>query len=252
MSGVLRESAFEASIEAHLLANGWTKGSPASYDRALGLDPNELVAFLKASQPEEWEQLCLRLGSEAKAAAKVAERVAKEIDARGTVDVLRRETKLNGVGFRVAFFAPANDLTPELRARYEANRLTVVRQLHHSESKPRRLAGPGADGERDPDGDGGVEERAVGADGRGRDGAVPDGPEPERSDLQAPGGGELRGRPRSGVHDHPAGGAGRPGSCRSTRAPTAPASRGCREPAEPGRVPHARTCGSGCGRGMRG
>ncbi len=102
----------------------------------MGLDPNELVAFMKASQPDEWEQLGLRLGGEAKAASKVAERVAKEIDARGTVDVLRRETKLNGVGFRVAFFAPANDLTPELRARYEANRLSVVRQLHHSESKP--------------------------------------------------------------------------------------------------------------------
>jgi type I restriction enzyme R subunit len=133
---VLQESAFEASIEAHLLANGWAQGSPASYDHRLGLAPGELVAFLKTSQPDEWEQLCLRLGGETKAAAKVPERVAKEIDARGTVDVLRRETKMNGVAFRVAFFAPANDLTPELRDRYEANRLAVVRQLHHSESKP--------------------------------------------------------------------------------------------------------------------
>jgi type I restriction enzyme R subunit len=136
MSGVLKESAFEASIEAHLLANGWSRGTPAGYDRALGLDPSELIAFMKASQPDEWEQLCLRLGGEAKAASKVVERVAKELDARGTVDVLRRETKLNGVRFRVAFFAPANDLTPELRARYDANRLSVVRQLHHSESRP--------------------------------------------------------------------------------------------------------------------
>ncbi|MCU0277453.1 MAG: type I restriction endonuclease [Candidatus Nanopelagicales bacterium] len=136
MTGVLRESAFEASIESGLLALGWSKGSPAGYDRGLGLDPHELVAFLKVSQPDEWEELIRRLGGEARATTKVAERVAKEIDARGTVDVLRRETKLNGVGFRLAFFAPANDLTSKLRARYEANRLSVVRQLHHSESKP--------------------------------------------------------------------------------------------------------------------
>ena len=136
MSKVTSESAFEATIEAHLLANGWLQGNPSGYDRALGLDPSELVAFLKASQPKVWQQLAGRLGGDAKAVVKVPEYVAKQITGRGTVDVLRRETKMNGVGFRVAFFAPANDLTPDLRMKYEANRLMVVRQLHHSESMP--------------------------------------------------------------------------------------------------------------------
>ena len=136
MSNVTSEHAFEDNIEAHLLGHGWTQGTAGTYDRALGLDPVELVEFLRVSQPKEWEQLCARLGGEAKAVTKVADRVAKEITTRGMIDVLRRETKLNGVAFRVAFFAPANDLTPDLRARYEANRLTVVRQLHHSESRP--------------------------------------------------------------------------------------------------------------------
>jgi hypothetical protein len=34
-----------------------------------------------------------------------------------------------GVRIRLAFFKPAHGLTPELVARYEANRLTVTRQL---------------------------------------------------------------------------------------------------------------------------
>ncbi|WAX55528.1 type I restriction endonuclease [Jatrophihabitans cynanchi] len=135
MSNVRSESAFEASIEAHLLANGWDEGT-AGYDVALGLMPIELAAFVAASQPEEWEQLSLRLGGPAAATAKVAQYVAKQLTDRGTVDVLRRETKMNGVAFRVAFFAPANGLTASLWERYRANRLTVVRQLHHSESKP--------------------------------------------------------------------------------------------------------------------
>lgn len=44
---------FEDSIEAHLLAHGWHKGSAAADDRGLGLAPGELVAFLVASQPDE-------------------------------------------------------------------------------------------------------------------------------------------------------------------------------------------------------
>lgn len=136
MSKVTSESAFESSIEARLLANGWGMSTPKEYDVALGLMPNDLTAFLAASQPNEWEQLCLRLGGPTAAMAKVAQYVAKQLTERGTVDVLRRETKLNGVAFRVAFFAPANGLTAGLWERYRANRLTVVRQLHHSESKP--------------------------------------------------------------------------------------------------------------------
>ena len=34
MANVTSESAFEDSIEAHLLANGWLKGDPSSYDRS--------------------------------------------------------------------------------------------------------------------------------------------------------------------------------------------------------------------------
>ena len=133
---VVSESAFESSIEAHLLAHGWLQVAPSSYDRALGLIPDELFAFLAGSQPDEWSQLLTRHGGEGQARAKVAKRVADELTARGTVDVLRSGVKDSGVSFRVAFFAPANGLTPGLLEAFESNRLGVVRQLHHSESRP--------------------------------------------------------------------------------------------------------------------
>ena len=136
MTGVTKESAFEASIEAHLLAHGWAKVSAAAYDVGLGLFPDELSAFLAISQPDEWAELSARLGGEPAARAKVVKRVADEITARGVIDVLRGVVKLNGVSFRVAYFAPANGLTPSLWEHYAANRLGVVRQLHHSESRP--------------------------------------------------------------------------------------------------------------------
>ena len=136
MAGVTNEFAFEDTIERSLLSAGWSEIDPRDYDRALGLFPDELISFLQVSQPDEWEQLCARHGGEAKASSKVARRVADELTARGGVDVLRRGVKDSGVSFRVAFFAPAHDLTPELRGLFDANRLGVARQVHHSESNP--------------------------------------------------------------------------------------------------------------------
>ena len=134
MSKVTSESAFEDSIAARLLASGWLKSDPSGYDRSLGLDPSELVSFLEASQSDEWEQLIQRLGGPANAKERVAKYVGDQLTQRGTVDGLRGVTKMNGVSFRLAFFAPANGLTKTLWERYDANRLSVVRQLHHSES----------------------------------------------------------------------------------------------------------------------
>lgn len=136
MTGVHVESAFEASIESDLLTNGWVRLEGSGFDRTLGLFPDELVAFVSGSQPKEWAELCRRHGNEAAARAKLAKRVADELTSRGTVDVLRGVVKDSGVTFQVAAFAPANGLTPVLRERFEANRLGVVRQLHHSESAP--------------------------------------------------------------------------------------------------------------------
>jgi len=48
------EVSFEESIESHLLNNGWLHGESMSYDRVLGLDPQELFSFIAATQPVEW------------------------------------------------------------------------------------------------------------------------------------------------------------------------------------------------------
>ena len=128
------ESAFEESIEARLLENGWSTTDPKTYDRKLGLFPDEFVEFLAESQAKEWEKLKTIHGGEAAAAQKILKRLADQIDQRGTIDVLRGVVKDSGVTIRTAYFKPANTLTPELGEQYAANRLSVIRQLHHSES----------------------------------------------------------------------------------------------------------------------
>lgn len=130
------EAVFEGNIESHLTDSGWEAVSPSSYDRDLGLFPEEVIAFVQESQPKAWQQLVHRHGGEATARQRLVKVVADAIDHRGTISVLRGTVKDSGVTVRMCWFKPANTLAPELQERYEKNRCAVVRQLHHSESRP--------------------------------------------------------------------------------------------------------------------
>lgn len=123
------EKGFEAAIEAGLLAGGFLKSDPTHFDASLGLDSAELCAFISATQPKAWAELSARHGGDEKARTNFARRLAKELDARGAVDVLRHGVVDLGVTIQLAFFRPAHGLTLELVARYGANRVTVTRQL---------------------------------------------------------------------------------------------------------------------------
>jgi len=132
------EAAFESFICDHLVAHGGYQdckvgnvaGVQHDFDAVRGLDTVEMFTFIGATQIEAWERLiALHGGDQAAAQAKFADRVAAEIDKRGSVDVLRHGVVDHGVTIRLAFFRPAHSLTPELVLRYDANRLTVTRQL---------------------------------------------------------------------------------------------------------------------------
>jgi type I restriction enzyme R subunit len=133
---ITKESAFEANIEAHLLANGWRSVAPAAYDRKAGIFGDEVIAFVQASQPKAWQQLVTRHGGESIARDKFLKVVVDALDHRGTITVLRSQVKDSGVAVRLCYFRPASGLNVEQGERYAANRLAVVRQLHHSESNP--------------------------------------------------------------------------------------------------------------------
>jgi len=59
-------------------------------------------------------------------------RLFKELDNRGTVDVLRHGVIDYSVRFKLAFFKPSNGFNTETQQLYAANRLTVFRQLRYS------------------------------------------------------------------------------------------------------------------------
>jgi type I restriction enzyme R subunit len=122
------ERDFETAIEAGLIGAGrYAKRAPTAYDEAMALFPEDVTAFLKESQPGKWSQLEALLG--ARTEATILDSLAKELDIKGTLHVLRHGFKCYGKTFRLAYFRPNSGMNPEAAASYARNRLTVTRQV---------------------------------------------------------------------------------------------------------------------------
>ena len=124
------ESAFEAVIEQHLLANGYVSVPREGFDRERAIFPEEVLGFIRATQPAEWARLEALRG--AGTGEQVLADLCKWMDMNGSLATLRHGFKCYGRTLRVAFFKAAHELNPELEARYAANRLGVTRQLRYS------------------------------------------------------------------------------------------------------------------------
>ncbi|MEV6980478.1 DEAD/DEAH box helicase family protein [Sphaerisporangium sp. NPDC051017] len=133
MPPVHHEKVFEDAIESALLDRGWLKGSNDLYDHALGLNPTELLHFVRATQPKEWARLVTaQAGDETGAARRLAQVVATAIDADGALEVLRQGVKDRGITFRIAYFRPAHTIAADALEPYGKNILSVVRQFRYS------------------------------------------------------------------------------------------------------------------------
>lgn len=144
------ERAFETAIcESLLAAGGYSTckvGNAADRDDDfspdLALDTAELFAFVGATQPEEWEKVLRSHSSADEAQRAFALRLSKELDSRGTVDVLRHGIVYAGhekAELRLAYFRPASGLNADLEAKYQANRLTVTRQLPYEPTSSKTI-----------------------------------------------------------------------------------------------------------------
>lgn len=129
------EKKFEEAIEAWLTANedGYANSNPSDFDLKYGIDTVQLFAFIQETQAAEWSQLVTRYGGdEEKARDGFLSRASKDLDQRGTPEVLRTEVNDHGVKIKLAYFRPVTSMNDTLAKGYRANRLTVTRQLRYS------------------------------------------------------------------------------------------------------------------------
>ncbi|WP_373980675.1 DEAD/DEAH box helicase family protein [Achromobacter sp. JD417] len=134
-----REVHFESEICAHLAANGWfhDEGDAALFDRASGLFLPDVLTWVESTQPDNWQRLSKTHGASLPQA--LADRIRKNLNERGTLDVLRRGVEMLGLKepLELAQFKPALAINPAIQAKYAANRLRVVRQVCHSPNNPK-------------------------------------------------------------------------------------------------------------------
>jgi len=133
-----REQHFEQAICDHLAAQGWlyAEGDAANYHRTHALYLPDLLAWIETTQPDSWQRLTKTHG--AAVGERIAERVRKSLNERGTLEVLRRGVEMLGLKEPLSLvqFKPALAINPVIQQHYAANRLRVVRQVRHSPNNP--------------------------------------------------------------------------------------------------------------------
>ena len=131
MSGLSpTEKKFEEHIEDHLKTVGYTTTHFSEYDRNFCLIRDQVIDFIKRTQPEEWGRLQEIYDVDAE--NKILSRISSEISKRGIIDVLRHQVVDRGVYLNLCYFEPKSDLNPDHLKLYQSNQFTVVRQLHYS------------------------------------------------------------------------------------------------------------------------
>src|SRR5688500_6196843 len=97
------EHAFETASEYGLIGNGGdAKGDPNSFETATALFPNDVIAFIRRSQPTRWGQLEAMLMDRTKST--VIDSLVKELASKGALGVLRHGFRCYGKELRLAYF----------------------------------------------------------------------------------------------------------------------------------------------------
>ncbi len=128
MNNQTNEYAFESYVEEILLKkSGYASGKVSDYNKALALFPSYIISFIKSTQKPLWDMVYSLQGNIME--TEIVEALSKELNTKGTLDVLRHGFKYRGKRFFAAYFKPAHNMSDEVLACYNSNVLTVTRQI---------------------------------------------------------------------------------------------------------------------------
>ncbi|RLV58243.1 type I restriction endonuclease subunit R [Parashewanella curva] len=132
----LKELQFQNDILEQMQSNGWLLGESNKYNKELALYPDDVIAFVKASQPQQWDKLAQHFPATERNPNATADALLKsleqELKREGTLWVLRNKLNNRGAKFDLCSFKPDHDLNPSATERYQQNILRVVPELVYS------------------------------------------------------------------------------------------------------------------------
>ncbi|CAA0327593.1 Type I restriction enzyme, R subunit [Alteromonas alvinellae] len=137
-----QEQIFQDDIISQMLVNGWQLGQPENYNREAALYEQDVLTFVKETQPKEWEKFCevFPIDSDRHFLDALVTQLKKaDINATdqasrtyGTLGVLRHGLKIRNARFSLCQFKPEHDLNPDTLIRYQKNICRVVPELVYS------------------------------------------------------------------------------------------------------------------------
>src|SRR5882724_6153999 len=122
------EKVFETYVEEILHEKaGWQGGDKTEWDKERALFPRRVFDFLQQTQRKLWTEMNALHGVGLESLLTNA--LAKELNMKGALHVLRHGFKFYGKTFRLAYFKPAHGLNFDVLELYNKNMLTLTRQI---------------------------------------------------------------------------------------------------------------------------
>lgn len=129
-----QEKHFESYVVSKLKEQGWKVGTTEHYDTERALYPDDLIAWLEATQADKWGKL--QKDNKERARDVLMDRLAKALETHGTTQLLRQGFSIAGCGhIDLSEAAPEDRRNAEVLKRYAANILRVVPQLQYHPSR---------------------------------------------------------------------------------------------------------------------
>lgn len=126
-----KESGFEEFIEKELVAlHCYISRQSSQYQKGEAMDTELTWRFIQKTQPKSVEKLEEQYGGDH--VMKFFERLDQEISDRGILSVLREGIKDKGIQVNLAYFKPETDKNLETKSEYDANMLSIIRQVKYS------------------------------------------------------------------------------------------------------------------------
>lgn len=125
-----KEAQFQQDIIDAMTAQGWLTGPTSGYDRRTALYTEDFLGYFKDAWPERWDKFAKANPNNPEGV--LVQKLVRELEQSGTLDVLRHGFKLPAVKVELCSFQPDHGMNPDTLKRYQCNRLRVVPEVSYS------------------------------------------------------------------------------------------------------------------------
>ena len=125
-----KEAQLQQDVIDALAAQGWLVGTASGYDRRTALYTEDVLGYFKEAWPERWDKFAKANPNDPDGV--LVQKLVRELEQSGTLDVLRHGFKLPAVKVELCSFQPDHGMNPDTLKRYQCNRLRVVPEVSYS------------------------------------------------------------------------------------------------------------------------